>query len=309
MAAGAIFAPEPNAAAVPLSYTVREGLAGFRRARFAAFTATSALTVALILVAVFGLAAWQGSQVTDWLRQRVGEVQLFVAEQADARATEAIRLKLEATPGVEEVEYVSREDAVEEFRRVFGEEADVLPVDDVFLPASFRVRLASRYANADSLGAIASEFETWNRVDEVFYNQPLLAKVQENLRVLTPVALGLGLVVVLAALVLVGNTIRLTIYARRMLIRTMKLVGATDGFIRRPFLVEGLAQGFVAGALASLLVFPLYELVLGFVPQLQGWPGGTPVFTVLGVLVLGLLLGWLGAWVATRRFIKSVRLS
>lgn len=293
-----------------VSYTVREGLAGFWRAKFAAFTATSALTVALVLVAVFSLVAWHGAQLTNWLRQRAGEVQVFLEDRADARATEALRLRLLATPGVEEVVYVSKEAAAEEFRREFGDEADVFPEDD-FLPASFRVRLAPRYANADSLGRIVGQVTTWNRVDEVIYNQPLLLKVQENLSIFLPIALGLGLIVVVAALFLVGNTIRLTIYARRLLIRTMKLVGATDPFIRRPFLVEGLVQGLLAGLIAGLLVWPLYELLRGQVAALevQGWPGGSPVFVLAAVLLLGLLLGWLGSWVAVRRFIKHVQLS
>ncbi len=291
-----------------LSYTVLEGLAGFRRAKFAAFTATSALTIALVLIALFALLAWQGNQVTNWLKQRLGEVQVFVSQNADARATDALRLKLEATPGVEAVEYISREDAIAEFKREFGDEAGALP-DENFLPASFRVSLEPRYANADSLGDIAEALGAWNRVDEVIYNQPLLAKVQRNLRVFTPIALGLGLVVVLAALFLVGNTIRLTIYARRMLIQTMKLVGATNGFIRRPFLVEGLAQGIVAGVVACLLVWPLYGFFLQAVPQAQGWPGGSPFITLALVFGVGLGLGWLGSWLAVRRFIKHVQLS
>ncbi len=293
---------------MPLSYTVREGLAGFRRARVAAFTATSALVVALVLIAVFGLLAWQGAQVTNWLKQRIGEVQVFVSSAADARATDALRLKLEATPGVESVDYVSREEAAAEFRREFGDEAGALPDGD-FLPASFRVQLEPRWANADSLGGLAARFGAWNRVDEVIYNQPLLAKVQRNLRVFLPIALGLGFVVVAAALFLVGNTVRLTIYARRMLIRTMKLVGATNGFIRRPFLVEGIAQGVVAGAVACLLVWPVYEFLLRAVPQAQGWPGGSPLWTLAAVFALGIGLGWLGSWLAVRRFIKHIHLS
>lgn len=291
-----------------LSYTVREGLAGFRRAKFAAFTATSALTVALVLIALFALLAWQGAQVTNWLKQRIGEVQVFVSEAADERATDALRLKLEATPGVAGVEYISRAEAVEEFNREFGDEAGALPEVD-FLPASFRVRLEPDYANADSLGSIAEALATWNRVDEVIYNQPLLAKVQRNLRVFMPIAIGLGLAVVFAALFLVGNTIRLTIYARRMLIRTMKLVGATNSFIRRPFLVEGIAQGVVAGVVACLLVWPLYGMFLQAVPQAHGWPGGSPVITLGVVFLAGLGLGWLGSWLAVRRFIKHVQLS
>ena len=293
---------------MPISYTIREGLAGFRRAKFAAFTATSALTVALVLIALFGLLAWQGSQVTRWLKQRIGEVQVFVSNAADGPATNALRLRLEATVGVDQVEYISQQDAAAEFRREFGDETGALPDGD-FLPASFRIQLDPDYANADSLDALAATFAGLNRVDEVIYNQPLLAKVQRNLRVFTPIALGLGLVVVLAALFLVGNTVRLTIYARRMLIRTMKLVGATDSFIRRPFLVEGMAQGVVAGLIACALVWPLYGLFLRAVPQVPGWPGGSPLIVLTLVFVVGAGLGWLGSWMAVRRFIKHVQLS
>ncbi len=293
---------------MPISYTVREGLAGFRRAKFAAFTATSALTVALVLIAVFGLLAWQGAQVTRWLKQRIGEVQVFVSSAADPQATNALRLRLEATSGVDAVAFISREQAADEFRSEFGDEAGALPDAD-FLPASFRIQLKPEYANADSLEVLATRFAGLNRVDEVIYNQPLLAKVQRNLRVFTPIALGLGFVVVAAALFLVGNTVRLTIYARRMLIRTMKLVGATDSFIRRPFLVEGMAQGVVAGLVACVLVWPLYGLFLRAVPQAQGWPGGSPLIVMLIVFGAGVGLGWLGSWMAVRRFIKNVQLS
>jgi len=294
---------------VPLSYTFREGLSGFKRAKFAAVTATSALTVALILIALFSLLTWQGSRVMDLLRQRVGEVEVFVADAADERQTDAIGARLTAHAGVQRVEYVSREQHTEEYRRAFGEEAALLPERD-FLPASFRVQVAPRYANADSLARLTEEFRQLARVEEVIYNQPLLVRVQRNIGLFTPVALGLGFVVVAAALFLVGNTIRLTVYARRMLIRTMKLVGATNSFIRRPFLVEGVVQGAVAGVLACLLLIPLYGLILEAVPQLRdlGWPGGTPLLMLTAIILTGVLLGWLGSWIAVRRFIRTVRI-
>ena len=292
-----------------LSYSVREGLSAFKRAKFAAITATSALTVSLVLIALFALITWQGAQVIDWLRQRVGEVEVFLADAADEGQTEALRLRLIATPGVDRVEYVSREEATEAYHQAFGDEAVLLPGSE-FLPASFRVQISPRYAYADSLDQLAATFASLNRVDEVVYNQPLMAKVQRNLSLFTPLALGVGLLVVIAALFLVGNTIRLTVYARRMLIRTMKLVGATNSFIRRPFLVEGLVQGVAAGVIACLLVLPTYGFVLDTIPQLRqlGWPGGSPLFTLAAILLLGALLGWLGSWIAVRRFIRSVRI-
>lgn len=286
-----------------LSYSIREGLAGFRRARYAAFTATSALTITLALMAVVALLVWQGSQVVDWLKQRVGEVEVFVSDAADAAQTQALGERLQVTRGVESVAFISAQEATDSF---LGDEASLLP-EGVLLPASYRVQVSSRYANPDSLERLVQTIQALNRVDQVIYNQPMIVKVEQNLRVLTPIALGVAGLVLFAGIFLIGDTIRLSVYARRMLIRTMKLVGATNSFIRRPFLIEGVIQGGIAGIVACLLVLPLYGLILDLIPQMS-WPGGSPIFSMIGIFVCGVLFGWLGSYIAVRRFIKSVRI-
>ncbi len=288
-----------------LSYTLREGLAGFSRAKFAFVAATSATAVALVLIGLFIVLSYQAQQVTTWLRQRVGEVELFI-EDVDEAAAQAIDARAALVPGVAETEYVSKEKARRIFREEFGEGAEVF-LDEPFLPASVKVRVEPDYANPDSLQRMVDEFATWNRVSEVVFNQPLLVKVQQNLRLLTVSGLVLGTLVVLAALFLVGNTIRLTIYARRLLIRTMKLVGATDSFIQQPFIVEGVLQGVVAGGAASLLVWLLYGIMRSNVPQLALSFGALLLIAFL-LLLFGALLGWLGSFFAVRRFLKNVAL-
>jgi cell division transport system permease protein len=292
-----------------IPYTLREGLAGFARAKFAAAMAVTALAVALVLIGLVGLLAWQGQQVANWLRQQVGVVEVFL-EPVGEPEVERLRARLETLPGVASVDYVSRQEAVEQFREDFGEEA-VLFDDELFLPASFHVRLQPRYAASDSLAQFKARVERWPHVDEVYYEQTLVADVEANMRRYSLAALGVGLLVVFAALLLVGNTVRLTIYARRLLIRTMKLVGATDGFIRRPFLVEGVVQGLAAGLVAALLVWVLYAGLQQVVEGLggEGWPGGSPWVALGGLVLFGVFLGWLASWVAVRRFIKRVRLS
>lgn len=289
-----------------LSYTIREGLAGFRRAKFAVVASTSAMTVALVLIGLFVVLGYETQQVSTWLRQRVGEVELFL-EEADDRVLEALYERAAAMPGVEQTEYISREQAEAIFQQEFGEGAAVF-LDEPFLPASIKVRVTSDYANADSLNALVTEFSTWNRVDEVVFNQPLLVKVQQNLRLFTLGGLAVGLLVVLSSIFLVANTIRLTIYARRLLIRTMKLVGATDGFIRRPFLVEGILQGFIAGGIAAALVWGLHNVLRTYLPQVS--TPDTPLLVVLTLtaFVGGVVLGWLGSLYAAHRFIKKVAL-
>lgn len=288
-----------------LAYTIREGLAGFRRAKFAFVASTSATAVALILIGMFALLSYQAQQVSTWLRQRVGELEIFI-DDVDETIARAIDARAALVPGVDETEYVSKEQAQQIFQEEFGEGAELF-LDEPFLPASVKVRVESAYANPDSLQRLVEEFSSWNRVNEVVFNQPLLVKVQQNLRLLTMSGLALGVLVVLASLFLVGNTIRLTIYARRLLIRTMKLVGATDAFIQQPFLIEGVLQGTVAGGLASALVWLLYGVMAGYLPQLTLSAWALLTLTV-GIILAGALLGWLGSLFAVRRFLKRVAL-
>lgn len=299
---------------VSFSYTLREGLSGFRRARLAAFTSVSALAIALVLIGLFALLGWLGQQAVDLLRRQVGQVEVYL-DDASPEETERLQARLESITGVDSVGYVSQEEAAVIFREEFGEEARLFD-DELFLPASFRVRLTGPYAAPDSLAAFQSVVERWQRVDEVAYDPDVIEDVLRNGRIFSSVGLGVGALVVIAALLLVGNTIRLSIYARRMLIRTMKLVGATNAFIRRPFLVEGLVQGLVAGVLAAAATWGLYTLILNELDQADalhraamGWPGGSAWIALGGLVLLGMLLGLLASWVSVRRFIRHVRLS
>ena len=264
------------------------------------------MAVALVLIGLFTLLSYQAQQVTDWLRQRVGELEIYLDDDLDNPMARALHERAQATLGVEEADYISTEEASQIFQQEFGEGADVF-IDETFLPASIKVRVESRYANPDSMNALIDEFSSWNRVDEVVFNEPLLAKVQQNLTLLNTSALILGTIVILAAIFLVANTIRLTIYARRLLIRTMKLVGATDTFIRRPFIVEGVLQGLLAGLVASGLVWGMYSLLSQFLPQLA-ISTFTLIVLVAGTTLAGGLLGWVGSAFAVRRFIRNVQL-
>lgn len=297
-----------------LPYTLREGLSGFRRAKLAAATSVVALAIALVLIGIFALLGWQGQNVAESLRQRASEVEVFLDDDASPEAVARVGERLRTVAGVDSVQFVSQEEAAAIFREAFGEGADLYD-DAEFLPASYRIRLGGAYAQPDSLAAFASLADTWTAVDEVAYDRASVEAVERNLRVFSSVGLAVALLVVIAALLLVGNTVRLSIYARRMLIRTMKLVGATNGFIRRPFLVEGIVQGIAAGVLAGVTLWGLYDLFLRFIRSTEGgetavgWPGGSPLFAFGVVVVLGIVLGLLASGVAVRQYIRRVQLS
>ncbi|NBC85899.1 MAG: ABC transporter permease [Bacteroidetes bacterium] len=290
-----------------LPYSIREGIANFRRAKFAVFASTSAMSVALVLVGLFALVTFEAQNVSSWLRDRVGEVEVFVDEDASTRQAEALHTRLQTIPAVSTTTFVSREEAQKIFAEEFGEGAEIYD-DGPFLPASVRLQLKTSYIHTDSISQMASQIQSFDHVDDVVFDQALLARVQQNVRLVSLAGLVLGAIVILAAIFLVGNTIRLTIYARRLLIRTMKLVGATDAFVRRPFLVEGVLQGLIAGTVASGIVWGLYRLMLRELPDLAisyAFPNAEWALAG-GIVVAGVLLGWLGSFFAVRRFIKSV---
>ena len=301
----------PPLTPMALSYTLREGLAGFRRTTFATVTSVSALAIALVLIGLFGLLGWQWKEFSDALRQRAAEAEVFL-KPAEAAVAERVGERLRQVPGIDSVRYVSQAEASETFREAFGEGADIFD-DEQFLPASYQIRLAGDYAQADSMTAIANRVRAWGTVEDVAFDVASVEAIERNRKAFSAVGLGVALLVVLAALLLVGNTVRLSIYARRMLIRTMKLVGATNRFIRQPFLIEGAAQGLVAGTVAGLALWGLYGVLLSALHEADalgaadaGWPGGSALFTVLAVIGLGVLLGFLASWVAVRRFIREV---
>ncbi len=289
-----------------LPYFIREGLANFRRAKFAAFASTGAIAVALILIGVFAVVGYEAQVVSTMLREQAGEMEVFIEDEASENAQEALHARIQTMPGVADTEYVSHEEAAKIFRREFGEEASIFETP-TFLPASVKIEVAPPYANPDSMSQMASAIGEWRSVDEVVFNRDLLARVAQNRRLLTAIGVALGAIIVLASIFLVANTIRLTIYARRLLIRTMKLVGATDRFVRRPFLVEGVLQGLIGGLIASGVVWGLYRF---FLQQMDQGPVSFRLQIILvgGLIGGGILLGWIGSYFAARRFIQNIEL-
>ena len=289
-----------------LPYSVREGVANLRRAKFSAVASTSAIAVALVLVGVFGIVGYEASVVSDMLREQAGQMEVFIEQDASEQVQEALHARIQTIQGIAQTEFVSHEEAAKIFRREFGEGASTFE-DPTFLPASIKIEMKPTHTHPDSMARTANVIGEWRGVDDVVLNQELLVRVAQNRRLINAVGIALGGIVVLAAVFLVANTIRLTIYARRLLIRTMKLVGATDRFVRRPFLVEGIVQGFLGGTIAGGVVWGLYRVFFQQIDQAP-LPLRAELFLLGGLIGGGVLLGWIGSYFAARRFIQNIKL-
>jgi len=289
-----------------LPYFVREGVANLRRAKFSAVASTSAIAVALVLVGVFGIVGYEASVVSDMLREQAGQMEVFIEQDASEQVQEALHARIQTIQGIAQTEFVSHEEAAKIFRREFGEGASAFE-DPTFLPASIKIEMKPTHTHPDSMARTANVIGEWRGVDDVVLNQELLVRVAQNRRLINAVGIALGGIVVLAAVFLVANTIRLTIYARRLLIRTMKLVGATDRFVRRPFLVEGIVQGFLGGTIAGGVVWGLYRVFFQQIDQAP-LPLRAELLLLGGLIGGGVLLGWIGSYFAARRFIQNIKL-
>ena len=291
-----------------IAYVFKEGVSGFRRTKLASFTSVTALVIAVLLVGLLARVGYNAYQVVNALKQSI-EVEVFLLDVSQER-TNRIASDLRAYPLVTEAEYVSKEEAERIFREQFGAEGESL-ADLNFLPASFRLHFEPE-ATATDIRNIITEIEQFQGVDEVVFNQQLLETLEERLELLVLAGAGIGLLILFTAIVLVFNTIRLTIYAKRNIIRTMKLVGATNSFIRRPFLLEGFLQGILAAVIATALHWLLFEVVIPvYLPQfgVLAWPFERWYYLIGAMALLSLVMGLWGSRWATRKFISQTSIS
>ncbi len=291
-----------------VKYIVKEGFTGIKRAKLAATTSILSLFIAVLLLGVLTRIGFniynQAMSIKDMI-----EVEVFLFD-VDERTTNQIRQELESEELIQEVTYISKDSASAIMRKEFGAGVEEL-AELNFLPASFRLSVNTD-AGADRIETMVSRLRNLRGVDEIEYNAALLRVMESNLNTFTFIGGGIAILILLAALILVYNTIRLTIYAKRDLIRAMKLVGATNKFIRSPFIVEGILQGVIAGSLAVICVFFIFEFAIPFYLADLGtlsWPFGRWYFLVAAMMILSLLMGWWGSRWAARRFIQETYIS
>ncbi len=290
-----------------LKYIVKEGIAGIKRAKLAATTSIFSLFVAILLLGILTRVFY--NVYTQAMSLKEVEIEVFLFDM-DERSTDEVRNQIVKEDLVEGISYISKDSASTVAAKDLGAGVEDL-IELNFFPASFKVQVNTD-SGADLVESLASRFQNIRGVDEVKYNAALLRVLESNLSIFSLMGAGIGILILLAAVILVYNTIRLTIYAKKDLIRAMKLVGATNKFIRSPFIVEGVIQGVIAGSLAVLFVFGVFEFFIPmYLPNIGivAWPFGRWYFLVSAMLGLSIIMGWWGSRLASRKFIAETYIS
>ncbi|MGE5316165.1 MAG: cell division protein FtsX [Acidobacteriota bacterium] len=286
-----------------ITYILKEGLSGFRRARLAMSASIVTITAALLLLGLFGVAYLNTSRIVQSFRDRV-EMEAFLAEPVTDSSAAAIDARIRLVPGVDRTKFVSKDEAAAIFKEEFGE--DIRGVLDFNpLPPSYKIFLQEGYKNADSAASVHAALKQISGVDDIIYRKTLLELLDRRTRTLVMVSTAIGLALCLTALLLVSNTIRLIISSKRQMIATMKLVGATRAFIRMPFFIEGILQGAGGGLLASALLYALDAAVARWLGSELSEFLAVPPLTYAVLFAAGILLGFAGSALSVRRFITE----
>ena len=284
----------------------REALLSFRRTRTLSILSVTTIAFALFVTGLFGLVALNLRAAIGGIEERV-EVVAYVLRGTPSQALAVAMEDITAFPEVQEVGYVSEDSALTKARAElveFQEAYDDLEVNP--LPPSIEIRLKPGYRDAVHVADVAERLEGFPFVDEVQYGQEWVEQLDRLRTVAGLVGISIGLAFALVSVVIIGITIRITVLQRAREIQIMRLVGATDWFIRGPFLLEGAIKGLLGGVLAWLLCAAVYA---GFKAQGLGIGIGLVFFTIpqaLAFLAFGILLGLGGSLVSVGRHLRKV---
>jgi len=268
------------------------------------------MAVALATVATFFLVVVNTEQLAlRWTKEI--QVIAYLQKAPNQQSIAGLTKNLKNIPEVESVKYVSPSDAMQRFSKHLGEDASLLEgVSKDLLPASFELGLYAEYRNQQGIASVIEQLENQLQVDDLRYGQQWLEKFNKFAQTLRFIGVILGGFLLFAALFIVSNTIKLTLYARRDELEIMALVGATMRFIKIPFMLEGAIQGLLGGVLS--LAFLAISFVFVLSPSLNSfWLTPTDfdlqflTFNQQIILALsGVVLGVLGSLSSLRRFVR-----
>jgi cell division transport system permease protein len=283
-------------------HSIRESLAGFRRAPLLTGLSVAMISLSLFVVGLFGVAAHNIQLVLNQVESRV-EVVAYLRDDASAEQVEALQSELRAIPHVRDVLYVSRRQALEMARVQLRDfESVFMDLETNPFPASVEITLHPGQRNIDVVHEVAAAVGAYPFVEDVRYGQDWLDKVFLLRRVAAASAMVVGGAFAAVAGLIIGAAIRLAIFARREEIAIMRLVGATNGFIRRPFLLEGLLAGALGAALALPATYGVFRVLSDSVVDLVWIPD---MWIAIGLLV-GALYGMAASAASVRRHLREI---
>lgn len=266
-------------------------------------TSIISISLVLFLLGLIFLMGLLGNKLSVYVKENISFSIILKDNQKEADIKK-MQKTLDTMPFIKSTEYISKEQAAKELEEELGENPETFLGFNP-LQASIEVKLHSEYANPDSLQLIEKKIKNYTTVSDLLYRKDMMQMVNDNMKRVSIILLGLAVMLMAISFVLISNTIRLLIYSKRFLIHTMKLVGATPGFIRKPFVRYNVVSGIFASILAILMLtgalYYLQNELSGFIQLLDI---KTLICLYAGVLAMGIILSILATVVAVNKYLR-----
>lgn len=277
-----------------------------RRARAHFLSSTINLALVLLVLGIFATISVFFTNFSKTTKESM-PMKVMLIDGADSAQVSRLSAELDGHAAVRSFQFISKDQAANRYLENVGEDVrQILEGINPLLP-SIDVYLRADYIQSDSLQTLIREIEDLPFVTEAYYPQEQLLGVSENTYVLSILSVLVGMVVIIVALYLVFGNIRLRLYAQRLTIRSMQLIGATDSFIRRPYMWAGFAQGVLAGLVSTALLSAMLMIITFSIPSVQLFDSEHFLRGYLailgGVVLFGALLGLLGSYMAVNRYL------
>ncbi len=280
-----------------------EELAHKRKIRNSNISAVVSISLVLFLIGILGLIMLYAQTLSIYVKENIG---LSVIMKDNTKEVDILQMQkfMDASPNVKSTEYITKEEAAERLKKDLGEDFVEFLGYNPLLP-SIDVRLKAAYATPDSLAKLEAKLLEDPKVQEVYYQKSLVEVINRNVRKMSFFILIFCGLLGMVAIALINNTIRLSVYSKRFIIKSMQLVGATQEFIRKPFVITGIVRGIIGAGIANLMLLGVIFLVKREAPELfalQEFIITAILFT--GVIAAGALISWLSTTFAVRKYLK-----
>ena len=277
---------------------------GNKRLRSSYLSTVISISLVLFMLGLLGLLVVDAKKISDYVKEHV-QLNIFLNDDIKNPQLNSFIKTINELPYVKSSKYISKEEALDSLIRDLGDGASGM-IEANPLPATIDVNIYAEYAHPDSLRIIKERLSGYNLVLEVAYQQTEVDKMNENFRTVAMIILIFCGLLLFIAIVLINNTIRLSLYSKRFLIKSMQLVGATKGFIRWPFLKRGLVHGLFAGFISICLLSGIIYLIQQNFPEF----GQLSDMMVIGILfatvvLFGCFLSGLSTFFAVNRYLHQ----
>lgn len=283
--------------------SIQENQVVQRRLTSSYLTSVISITLVLFLLGIAGFLILNVRNLSMNVRENIG-FNIELKDQVREADLQQFRKILDAKKYIKSTDYLSRDQAAVETQNALGEDfISFLGYNP--LPATIKIKLNASWANQDSIAKIETELKKYPQVSEIYYRKNLINEINDNVQKISLIIFSFTGLLLFISLTLINNTIRLSVYSRRFLIHTMQLVGATRGFIRKPFILKGIYYGLLSSLIAILLllgsIYIIQKQISGLIDFIDP---DILAYLFSGVIFAGILISTISTFFAVNKYLK-----